>query len=105
MLVNTAADRAFAATPYAGIERALFRNNDEGGRASMVRLVAGARSPRHTHHGSEEVVVMSGRVRIGSAELQTGDYLYTDPGEEHDVLALSDAVIFVSSRRATPVVE
>lgn len=105
MLVNVAADREFVTTPYAGIERALFRNNDDGGRSSMVRLVAGARFPRHAHHGSEEVVVMEGRVLIGSADLQAGDYLFTEPGEEHDVLALTDAVIFVSSRKATPVVE
>lgn len=105
MLVNAAADREFVATPYAGIERALFRNNNDGGRSSMVHLVAGARFPRHAHHGSEEVVVMEGRVLIGSADLQAGDYLFTEPGEEHDVLALTDAVLFVSSRKATPVVE
>jgi hypothetical protein len=29
----------------------------------------------------------------------------TSPGEEHDVVAVSDASIFVSSQRATPVVE
>jgi quercetin dioxygenase-like cupin family protein len=105
MLVDTAAARRFAATPYAGIERALFRNNDEGGRSSMVRLTVGARFPRHAHHGSEEVVVMAGRVSIGGVELQAGDYLYTEPGEEHDVTALTEAMIFVSSRKATPVVE
>ena len=27
------------------------------------------------------------------------------PGEQHDVLALTDAVIFVSSQKATPFVE
>jgi quercetin dioxygenase-like cupin family protein len=105
MLVKSAADRDWTATPYAGIERALFRNNDEGGRSSMVRLAAGARFPRHAHHGSEEVVVMAGNVRIGDAALQAGDYLFTQPGEEHDVVALTDAVIFVSSQRSTPVVE
>lgn len=31
MLVNKSADRQWAATPHAGIERALFRNNDQGG--------------------------------------------------------------------------
>jgi quercetin dioxygenase-like cupin family protein len=37
--------------------------------------------------------------------MAAGDYLFTEPGEEHDVMALTDAVIFVSSRKATPVVE
>ena len=105
MLVNNAANREWTATDYAGIERSLFRNNDAGGRSSVVRLVKGARFPRHAHHGSEEVVVLAGMVLIGGVELRQGDYLFTEPGEEHDVQALSEAVIFVSSQRSTPVVE
>jgi quercetin dioxygenase-like cupin family protein len=44
-------------------------------------------------------------VRIGGVELASGDYLFTTAGEEHDVVAVSDAIIFVSSQRRTPVVE
>jgi len=46
-----------------------------------------------------------GLVRIGEVELSPGDYLFTSPGEEHDVVALSDATIFVSSQKGTPLVE
>ena len=105
MLVNKAVDRAFADTGIQGIERSLFRNNDTGGRSSVVRLAAGARFPRHAHHGTEEVVVLAGSVRIGGAELHAGDYLFTSPGEEHDVVAVTDASIFVSSQKSTPLVE
>ncbi len=105
MLVNKAADRAWTATGHPGIDRSLFRNNDAGGRSSVVRLTRGARFPRHAHHGTEEVFVLSGAVRIGGVELATGDYLYTEPGEEHDVVAVTDATIFVSSQKGTPVVE
>jgi quercetin dioxygenase-like cupin family protein len=105
MLVNKAADREWNETGYAGIDRSLFRNNDTGGRSSVVRLTRGSRFPRHAHHGTEEVVVLAGIVRIGGVELAPGDYLFTKPGEEHDVLALSDATIFVSSQKTTPVVE
>ncbi|MBA2414279.1 MAG: cupin domain-containing protein [Burkholderiaceae bacterium] len=105
MLVNKAVNREWKATESAGTERSLFRNNDTGGRSSVVRLAQGARVPRHAHHGSEEVVVLSGIVLIGGVELSQGDYLFTQPGEEHDVVALSDAVIFVSSQKTTTVVE
>jgi len=105
MLVNKAADRAWTPTGVAGIERSLFRNNDAGGRSSVVRLAAGTRFPRHAHHGTEEVVVLAGTVIIGGAELQAGDYLFTSPGEEHDVVAVTDAAIFVSSQKSTPLVE
>jgi quercetin dioxygenase-like cupin family protein len=69
-----------------------------------VRLAKGARFPRHAHHGTEEVVILSGQVSIGGVAMEPGDYLFTEAGEEHDVRALSDAVIFVSSQKATPVV-
>lgn len=105
MLVNKSAERTWSPTDHAGIERSLFRNNETGGRSSVVRLARGARFPRHAHHGTEEVVVLAGSVRIGGVELAQGDYLFTQPGEEHDVVAVSDAVIFVSSQKATPVVE
>ena len=106
MLVKKAADREWKATDYPGIERSLFRNNDAGGRSSVVRLTRGARFPRHAHEGTEEVVVLAGTVRIGGIELTSGDYLFTSPGEEHDVVAVSDtATIFVSSQKSTPVVE
>lgn len=105
MLVHKASNREWRATDYPGIERSLFRNNDAGGRSSVVRLKSGSRFPRHAHHGTEEVVVLSGTVLIGAVELSQGDYLFTEPGEEHDVVAASDAVIFVSSQKSTPVLE
>ena len=50
-------------------------------------------------------MVLSGAVIIGRVELYRGDYLYTEPGEEHDVVAASDSIIFVSSQKSTPVLE
>lgn len=105
MLVNRASGRQWVATDHAGIERSLFRANESGGRSSTVRLKQGSRFPRHAHHGTEEVVVLGGRVAIGGVELSAGDYLFTEPGEEHDVVALTDAEIFVSSQKATPLLE
>ncbi len=105
MLIKRADSREWIPTDYPGIERSLFRNNDTGGRSSVVRLSHGSRFPRHAHHGTEEVVVLSGTVSIGGAELSAGDYLFTSPGEEHDVVAVSDALIFVSSQKTTPILE
>lgn len=105
MQVNKAARREWVATGHPGIERSLFRNNDTGGRSSVVRLAKGSRFPRHAHQGTEEVVVLQGTVQIGGVELDAGDYLFTTPGEEHDVRAVTDAIIFVSSQKATPLVE
>jgi quercetin dioxygenase-like cupin family protein len=105
MQAHLTSQREWQTTDHAGIERCLFRNNDAGGRSSVVRLRKGARFPRHAHLGSEEVVVLAGSVAIGGVELRQGDYLFTQAGEEHDVVALADAEIFVSSQKGTPVVE
>ena len=105
MLVNKSTNRDWKPTETPGVERSLFRNNDAGGRSSVDRLKKQARVPRHAHHGDEEVVVLSGTVSIGGVELGEGDYLFTQPGEEHDVVALTDAVIFVSSQKKVTVVE
>ncbi len=59
MLVNKSVDREWKPTGTSGVERSLFRNNEAGGRSSVVRLKKGARVPRHAHHGEEEVVVLS----------------------------------------------
>ncbi|NEX63563.1 cupin domain-containing protein [Noviherbaspirillum galbum] len=104
MLVKRAVDREWIPTDYPGIERALFRNNESGGRSSVVRLAQGSHFPTHRHEGTEEVLVLSGMVSLGGVELAQGDYMFTTPGETHDVRALTDAVIFVSSQKATPVV-
>ncbi|MFU2487182.1 cupin domain-containing protein [Thauera sp. WH-1] len=105
MLVRKSSEREWAPSGFPGIERSLFRNNDAGGRSSVVRLAAGSRFPRHRHQGTEEVLVLAGSVRIAEQDLLAGDYLFTEAGEEHDVLALTDAIIFVSSQKATPIVE
>jgi quercetin dioxygenase-like cupin family protein len=104
MLLKKTVDREWAPTDYAGIERSLFRNNETGGRSSLVRLKVGSRFPKHAHHGTEEVLVLSGTVTLGGVRMEAGDYMFTTPGEEHDVVAVSDAIIFVSSQKATPVV-
>ncbi len=88
-----------------GIERAVFRSNDTGGRTSLVRLKQGARFPRHAHLGTEEVLVLSGTASLGGTLLDAGDYMFTTPGEEHDVVAVTDAVLYVASQKATPLVE
>ena len=105
MLHRKAAERGWIPTDYPGIERCLFRNNDAGGRSSLVRLKQGSRFPRHAHTGTEEVLVIEGQVTLGSVAMGVGDYLFTEPGEEHDVVAVTDAIIFVSSQKATPLVE
>lgn len=102
---NRTTDRSYLPTGHPGIERALFRNHEGGGRSSAVRMQAGARFPRHRHQAPEEVLVIEGHVRIDGLDLAPGDWLYAEAGTEHDVVAVTDAVIFVSSPQPTTLLE
>ena len=41
--------------------------------------------------------MLSGRVRLAGEVLAPGDYMYTEPGEEHFLEAIEDSVIFAST--------
>src|SRR5215212_5537605 len=84
MLVKKSANREWISSEYPGFERSLFRNNETGGRSPVVRLAQGSHCPRHAHHGTEEVVVLTGEVSIGGVALEEGDDLFTSIGEEHN---------------------
>ncbi len=105
MLLKKASEREWIGAGANGVQRSLFRHNAEGGRSSVLRMAAGARVPRHTHHGTEEVLVLAGRVTLDGVELGEGDYLFVEPGEEHDVVALTDALLFISTQKSTAFVE
>lgn len=90
---------------YEGAERAMLNVSPEKGRTSLVRIKAGVHAPRHRHEAGEDVLVLSGRIRIGGHDLGPGDYLRTEAGEEHDVVALEDSMFYVSSVKPVHVTE
>jgi hypothetical protein len=49
--------------------------------------------------------VLSGCVTVGGVALEAGNGGFTIAGEEHDVVALSDAMVFVCSQKARPIAE
>ncbi|SNS14247.1 ChrR Cupin-like domain-containing protein [Noviherbaspirillum humi] len=82
-----------------GVSRAVYRDHPAGGRTYLVRLAAGTTSGAHRHGAEEEVLVLEGRVDIGGHVLVKGDFIYTEGGEVHDVQALEDALILVSTSK------
>jgi quercetin dioxygenase-like cupin family protein len=50
----------------------------------------GAQISAHDHPCGEHTYVVSGRARFGAREVQAGDVLWTEPGERHVVVALTD---------------
>ena len=84
---------------YAGAERAVLHISRTEGRTSIVRIKAGAHGPRHSHGAGEHAYVLEGKVDIGGHILGPGDYLYTEAGEEHALVALEDSVLFATTER------
>ena len=105
MLLKTTTNREWVNAGYEGAERAMLRVTREGGRTSIVRLKKGARGPLHRHGAGEDALVLSGKVAIGGQTMSAGDYLYTEAGEEHDLVALEDSVIYASTARPVTVLE
>jgi quercetin dioxygenase-like cupin family protein len=103
MLVKRKEGREWSPAGYEGGERALLRMSRDQGRTSIVRLKAGAQAPRHRHAAGEDVLVLSGKIRIDDQELASGDYLYTEAGEEHELVALEDSIIYVASNKPVTV--
>ena len=69
----------------------------ESGKGSfLMRYEPGSRSPTHTHPGGEEIYVVSGKGRLDDLAFDTGDFIYTPPGEGHTLFAESAVVIHVS---------
>jgi quercetin dioxygenase-like cupin family protein len=82
-----------------------LRDNGAGGGAALVRVAAGARVPTHDHPGGEEVLLIQGRAVVGGVTLNAGDYLWTAPGEAHDLRAEEDTVLFVTTPNGVRVIE
>ena len=105
MKVKLAANREWTSAGYPDAERAILHLSAAQGRTSIVRLKAGARGPMHSHEAGEHAFVVSGKVDISGQILGAGDYLYTEPGEKHALIALEDSVLFASTERPIQVIE
>ncbi|WP_166367229.1 cupin domain-containing protein [Pseudomonas akapageensis] len=94
MLHYTKTARQFSETGFPGIRSsAIWGENGNG--SDFIEFKAGARFPLHDHEGQEEVLILSGRIRMGDLVMEAGDYLKIGPGEEHDAEALEDTLFFL----------
>jgi quercetin dioxygenase-like cupin family protein len=97
---RTAEAQRWKATATAGVEYCSLRSHGaDGGATFLVRIAQGARVPLHDHPGGEEVYVLGGRARIGGRPVKTGDFFWTPPGGQHDLVADVDTLIYVNAPR------
>lgn len=98
-------ERDWQPSGYAGVELCPLHGNDVGGGAVLIRARAGARFPAHDHPGGEDALLLEGSLRLGSIHLAPGDYLWSGPGDVHDLEALEDSLLFASSPRGIEIIE
>jgi quercetin dioxygenase-like cupin family protein len=77
-----------------GVERGELRATKPGAGAALLRFAAGSSSGDHRHPDGEELFVLRGRLRLGTAVLGAGDYHYTPPGGVNDAEAYEDTILF-----------
>lgn len=77
---------------WPGVEVADLHRHEGGGGAAFFRLRPGSKIPEHIHVAGEHTYVIEGRLRFGETELGPGDALWTHPGEQHEVQALTTAL-------------
>src|SRR5262245_40411119 len=104
MLVKRADQHQWTSAGYEGAERALLRSSKEDGRTYIVRLKAGGQGLGPQNGATEDVLVLSGRIRLAGEVLGPGDYMYTEPGEEHFLEAIEDSVVFASTPKPVAII-
>ena len=99
MVVNRRVARAWSETGLPGIEICSTWTGSDGDGGYLAKLKAGARFPRHTHQGWEQIIVLQGAVRFNDVELRSGDVLQVQGDDEHEAFAMEDTVLFVAHYR------
>ena len=99
-------ERRWTLTSQDGVEISVLRAEESGdGATSLLRLRAQARFPMHDHPGGEELFVVRGEVEVGGMVLSEGDFLWTQAGTAHSLLARTDCVLLVMAPKGIRYVE
>ena len=76
-------------------DEGINRLNLPGMNTRLIACAKGCVIPRHAHECSEEIYVLSGKVRLNGDVLGPGDMLRTEAGESHEAEALEDTRFLV----------
>ncbi len=89
-LVFSAHRRRFTPSQWPGVDVCALHDHPYGGGSALFRMRAGAVVSEHDHPLGEHTYIVSGRARFGTEEVGPGDVLWTQPGERHVVVALTE---------------
>ncbi|HET8550788.1 MAG TPA: cupin domain-containing protein [Bryobacteraceae bacterium] len=73
--------------PWPGVSyQQLYFDRQTGYATSLLKLEPGAKYPAHHHAGVEQCWVIQGKVRIGSIEIEAGDFEYANAETDHGIV-------------------
>ena len=104
MQITRKNDRIFEPLPVDGVDFCGLRINGMEGGAALITMKKGVRFPTHNHKSDEQTLILSGVAVIGGERLEAGDYLYTEEGEHHDVIAEEDVIMYVTVENGIEIV-
>ena len=105
MQITRTEEREFGPVGVDGVEFCGLRINEMEGGAALISMKKGVRFPTHNHKSDEQTLILSGVAVIGGERLAEGDYLFTQAGEVHDVIAEQDVVMYVTIESGIEIVD
>jgi len=65
----------------------LYREDDQGHSAALIRFQPGGTVPLHEHRGFEHIYVLSGSQSDGNGRLNAGSLMVHRPGTRHSIVS------------------
>ena len=89
-------DRDWCSAGIPGVQTCSTWVGNDGDGGYLARFHAGARFPKHTHQGWEQIFVLEGVIRFNDIEMRAGDVLQVQGSDEHEAYALEETLLFVA---------
>jgi anti-sigma factor ChrR (cupin superfamily) len=105
MILTRHAERDWGDSGIAGVQTCSTWTGSDGDGGYLARFQAGARFPKHTHQGWEQIFVLAGVIRFNDIEMRAGDVLQVQGSDEHEACALEDTLLFVAHHGGIDILE
>ena len=71
----------------------LYRTDDEGPAAALIRFQPGGRVDMHAHRGYEHIFVLSGSQTDQNGHLEAGSLMIHPPGTSHSIVSEEGCIV------------
>ncbi|WP_090436875.1 cupin domain-containing protein [Duganella sp. CF458] len=105
MILARQYDREWGNSGIPGVQTCSTWTGSDGDGGYLAKFQAGARFPKHAHHGWEQIYVLEGVIRFNGIEMRAGDVLQVQEGDQHEAHAVEEALLFVAHHGGIQILE